>query len=103
MVINNELFRSWVNYLLFVLYVCVCVCLRCNLEIFPFLFVVWFYYACRYVCWLCWGVYLGVSEQFQLFILFRESVGELSPDDVLFSSRASGKLETEPERDVTFV
>lgn len=40
MVINNELFRSWVNYLLFVLYVCVCVCLRCNLEIFPFLFVV---------------------------------------------------------------
>lgn len=33
-----------------------------------------------------------------------ESVGELRPDDELFSSKASGKLVTEPERDVeTFV
>jgi len=30
-------------------------------------------------------------------------VGEFRPEDVLFSSKASGKLDTEPERDVTLV
>lgn len=30
-------------------------------------------------------------------------MGEFRPEDVLFSSRASGKLDTEPERDVTLV
>lgn len=73
-------------------------CLRCNFEIFYFYY---FDYITRAA--LCDGECVWVSKQFQLFILLRESVGELSPDDVLFSSRASGKLETEPERDVTFV
>lgn len=83
---------------------CVCVYLRFNLEIFPFYCLILLRVPlCVLVLLVCVCVCFGVSKQFQLFILFRESVGELSPDDVLFSSRASGKLETEPERDVTFV
>lgn len=60
MVINNELFRSWVNYLLFFLYVCVC--LRCNLEIFPFLLFDFITRAA--LCVGCVGecVYLGVIK-----------------------------------------
>lgn len=53
------------------------------------------------MCVLC--VCLIIINDLNAFYFVRESVGELSPEDVLFSSRASGKLETEPERDVTFV